>query len=80
MIMKKLKINYIIYIFIITLIFLTSLKPAISLNYENYTTWIDNFLIQSFEETYNINFIRKLIKASKLDKDEFYKINKIIIF
>ena len=78
MIMKKLKINYVKYTLIIALICLTSSKPAISLNYENYNTWIDNFLIQSFKETYNIKFIRKLIKASKLNKDEFYKIDKIV--
>ena len=78
MIMKKLKINFSKYIFLITFICLTSSNPAISLNYENYDTWVDDFLIQNFKETYNIKFIRKLIKIGKLDKKEFYKIDKIV--
>ena len=53
-------------------------KPAISLNYQHYEKWVENFFINNFHNNFNSEFIKNIIKKSKLKKGEFYKIDKII--
>ena len=78
MIIENLKKNIIKYISTTVLIYLILIKPAISLNYENYEEWLNQFFINYFQENYSPKFIKEIIKESKLNKKEFYRIDSII--
>ena len=67
--------RYLISTIVICLIFS---KPAISLDYRHYEKWIENFFIDNFGNNFNSKFIKKIINKSKLKKNDFYKIDKII--
>lgn len=53
-------------------------KPAMSLNYGNYEVWLNQFFINHFQENYSSKFIKEILKESKLNKKEFYKMDSII--
>ena len=78
MIIENLKKNIIKYISTTVVVYLILPKPAISLNYENYEGWLNQFFINHFQENYSPKFIKEIIKESKLNKKEFYKIDSII--
>ena len=74
MIIENLKKNIIRYISTAAVICLIFVKPAISLNYENYEEWLNQFFINYFQENYSPKFIKEIIKESKLTKKQFYRI------
>ena len=78
MIIENLKKNITKYISTAAVICLIFTKPAMSINYENYEVWLQQFFIKHLQENYSSNFIREIIKESKLNKKEFYKIDSII--
>ena len=78
MIIKNLKKNIIKYISTASVICLIFSKPVMSLNYENYEEWLNQFFLNHFQENYSPKFIKEIIKESKLNKKEFYKIDSII--
>ncbi len=78
MIIENLKKNIKKYIFTAAVICLILTKPAMSLNYENYENWLNQFFINHFQENYSPKFIKEIIKESKLNKKEFYKMDSII--
>ena len=78
MIIRISKINITNCICNIAIICFIFTKPAISITYENYEIWLEKFLIQHFQEDYSSRFIKTIIKESKLGKEEFYKIDRII--
>ena len=61
-----------------TIICLIFSKPAISLNYEHYENWVENFFINNFTDNFSSEFIKNIINKSKLKKNNFYKIDRII--
>ena len=61
-----------------TIICLIFSKPAISLNYEHYENWVENFFINNFTNNFSSEFIKNIINKSKLKKNNFYKIDRII--
>ena len=67
--------RYLISFIVLCLIFS---KPAISLNYQHYEKWVENFFIYNFSNNVNSKFIKNIINKSKLKKNDFYKIDKII--
>ena len=67
--------RYLISSIVICLIFS---KPAISLDYRHYEKWVENFFIYNFSNNFNPKFIKNIINKSKLKKNDFYKIDKII--
>ena len=67
--------RYLISSIVICLIFS---KPAISLDYQHYEKWVENFFIYNFSNNVNSKFIKNIINKSKLKKNDFYKIDKII--
>ena len=78
MIIENLKKNIAKYISTAAIIFLIFAKPSMSLNYENYEEWLNRVFINHFQENYSPKFVKKIIKESKLNKKEFYKIDSII--
>ena len=61
--------RYLISSIVICLIFS---KSAISLDYQHYEKWVENFFIYNFSNNYNSKFIKNIINKSKLKKNEFY--------
>ena len=78
MIIENLKKNITKYITTAAVIFLIFTKPSMSLNYENYEQWLNRVFINHFQENHSPNFVKEIIKESKLNKKEFYKIDTII--
>ena len=78
MIIKNLKKNITKYISTAAVICLIFTKPVMSLNYENYEEWLNQFFINHFQKNYSAKFIKEVIKESKLNRKEFYKIDSII--
>ena len=68
MIIENLKKNITKYISTASVICLIFTKPAMSLNYENYEKWLNQFFINNFHENYSPKFIKEIIKESKLNK------------
>ena len=78
MIIENLKKNIIKFISTASIICLIFAKPAMSLNYENYEEWLNRVFINHFQENHSPKFVKEIIKESKLNKKEFYKIDSII--
>ena len=78
MIIENLKKNITKYITTAAVIFLMFAKPSMSLNYENYEQWLNQFFKNHFQENHSPKFVKEIIKESKLNKKEFYKIDTII--
>ena len=78
MIIENLKKNITKYITTAAVIFLIFTKPSMSLNYENYEQWLNQFFKNHFQENHSPKFVKEIIKESKLNKKEFYKIDSII--
>ena len=78
MIVRKFNKNIKGYLVISIFICLTFSKPTISLDYQHYEKWVEKFFVNNYNNNFNSEFIKNIINKSKLKKDDFHKIEKII--
>ena len=74
MIIENLKKNITKYIATVAVIFLIFTKPSMSLNYENYEQWLNQFFKNHFQENHSPKFVKEIIKKVNLKKKNSIKL------